>query len=134
VRNYVFDNNSWTQRGNEIETWRNSRLGSKLALSSVGETIFAFPVIYSFNTTLLSTKNYLLDNEISLFPNPTTTTFKVDISNTLELKEVTIFNVLGKQVLKSRSSSIDISSFQKGIYFTKIITNKGFITKKLIKN
>lgn len=132
VRNYIFENNSWTQRGNEIETWRNSRLGSKLTLSSDGETIFAFPVIYSFNSSL-NISNFDIFKEVNVFPNPTKNTLNIQTKNNFELKEIIIFNVLGKKVLNSNNSTIDISSFSNGLYFAKIITNKGFITKKLIK-
>ena len=133
IRNYIFENNSWTQRGNEIETWRNSRLGSKLALSSDGETIFSIPVVYSFNSSL-NISNFDIFKEVNVFPNPTKNTLNIEISNNFELKKIIIFNVLGKKVLQSKTSTIDISSFSKGLYFAKIITNKGFITKKLIKN
>ena len=139
VRNYIFENNTWSQRGVDVKTWRSSYFGKSLAISADGDTFIAgsdsaFPRVYSFNETLLSTNNYLLKTQISLYPNPTKNYFKVDISNSMKLKKVMIFNTLGKQLLKSNNSLIDISSFQKGIYFAKIITNKGFITQKLIKN
>lgn len=134
VRNYIFENNAWSQRGVEVVAGAES-----FAMSVDGDTFIAgsddvFPRVFSFNETLLSTNNYLLNNQISLFPNPTKTTFNVDISNDLEFKKVKIFNTLGKKVLESNHLSIDISTFLNGFYFAKIITNKGFITKKLIKN
>lgn len=139
VRNYTFENDIWTQRGIDVKTWRSSNFGESIDLSADGETFIAgsdsaFPRVYSFNETLLSTNNYLLKTQISIYPNPIKSSFNIEISNNLKLKKVMIFNTLGKQLLKSNNSLIDISSFQKGIYLAKIITNKGFITQKLIKN
>jgi hypothetical protein len=51
-------------------------------------------------------------------------------------KEISIFDVLGKQVLntKTASDSINIASLRSGLYFVKISENgKGFI-QKIIKN
>jgi hypothetical protein len=132
VRNYIFKNNSWSQRGSDIETWRNSRLGSKLALSIDGETIFSFPVIYSFKKSLNVSKFNIL-KEVAFYPNPTKSSFKVNVSKNLQLKEVTLFNLLGKKLFKSNNSNINLLSYPKGVYFAKIITNKGSITKKIIK-
>lgn len=133
VRNYIYENNVWTQRGVEVVSGAES-----FAMSSDGDTFIAasdevFPRVFSFNETLLSTKNYLLNNQLSLYPNPTKNNFNVDISSELELKEMILYNTLGKKVLKTNSLSVNLTKFSKGIYLVKINTNKGIITKKLIK-
>lgn len=133
IRNYIFENNDWVQRGNDIETWRNSRLGSTVTLSLDGETVIAFPAVYSFNSILLSTESFLSEKEGSVFPNPTNDIFRIQLLSNLEFQEAVIFNTLGKKVFKSNNALIDISSYPKGIYFVKIITNKGFLNKKIIK-
>lgn len=133
IRNYIFENNNWIQRGNDIETWRNSRLGKTVTLSSDGETVIAFPAVYSFNPILLSTKSILSEKLGTLYPNPTHGNFRIQLSNNLVFQEATIFNVLGKKVLTSIQTSIDVSTFSEGIYFVKINTNKGIIYKKIIK-
>ena len=38
----------------------------------------------------------------------------------------------GKEVLKSSSTIVDISTLVSGVYSTKIVTNKGVIVKQLI--
>ena len=134
VRYYNFENNTWSQRGNEIETWRNSRLGSVLSLTADGDTVFAFPVVYTFNNVILSVKNNLLEKKKIVFPNPTNGEINIQFSNEFKLQKVIIFNALGSNITSSFDSSIDISEYPKGIYFVKIITNKGFTTRKIIKN
>ena len=139
IKNYIFENNTWSQRGVDVKTWRGSQFGKSIDISADGDTFIAasdtaFPRIYTFNDALLSTKNYLLNNAVSIYPNPIKTSFNINISNSLNVKEVVIYTLLGKQVYKSYSTKINISHLSKGIYLSKIITNKGSILKKLIKN
>ena len=139
VKNYNLINNTWTQRGIDVSTWRSSNFGESLALSSDGDTFIAasnkaFPRVYSFSSELLSLKKSSLVKSISIYPNPVRTNLNLKVSNSIVIKEVTLFNLLGKEMFKINNSSIDISLFPKGIYIAKIITNKGSISKKIIKN
>lgn len=77
-----------------------------------------------------------LNDQISIYPNPTTTQ-KITIqteSNTL--KEVEIFDMLGKKVLNasflSREKELYLNSFQAGVYIVKIKDENGSATRKLI--
>lgn len=132
VRNYIFENNSWNQRGNEIETWRNSRLGSKIVLSSDGENVFAFPVIYTFKSTL-SVEEEQLNSFTKVYPNPVINSFTISFSDDNVLKKAVIYNLQGRKLIESNKKEISITNLSAGIYFLEIETNKGKITKKLIK-
>ena len=138
VKNYSLENNIWTQRGTGASTWRSSDFSESLALSSDGDTFIAasnkaFPRVYTFNNALLSTKNNSLENTISLYPNPVKNTLNIQSLNS-NFKFIQIYNLLGKELLKTTSTQIDFSTFSKGIYLSKIKTDKGLITKKIIKN
>lgn len=78
-----------------------------------------------------STNNDSLNNSnsISIIPNPTNG--KVTIKG--KVKEVVIQNTIGETVFKSEKNSFNISSLPTGVYIFKIITDKGTITKKVIK-
>ena len=72
------------------------------------------------------------DLELKLFPNPTHSIFNIYI-NESEFS-ITIYNILGKMVLKSKNSkTINISNLKTGAYFVKISTDRGSLTKKIIK-
>lgn len=84
----------------------------------------------------LSVDNFELSN-LSLYPNPTTN--EVNLKwNTDEEVAVRIYNTLGKLMFYSKSVNltrefkIDVSTFSTGVYFVKLNTSKGEITKKLI--
>ena len=89
--------------------------------------------IGNFNGTLSTTNTFL--EGFKMFPNPNNSN-RLFFNNT-DVINITIINVLGKQVKSSKISpndSLDISELSKGVYLVKINSNKQFITKKLIKN
>lgn len=84
--------------------------------------------------------NLLSNREFSgidykLFPNPVSGSF-LNIK-TSQILKIEIYDVLGKLILPttvdSGSSRIDVSQLKKGIYLIKMSSDKGSITKKLIK-
>lgn len=81
----------------------------------------------------LSAQDFTFDKNISLFPNPATNSINVNSSQ--EIISLTIVDQLGKVVLtKNKTTNLDVSELQSGIYFVKILTNEGSGVKKFIKN
>ena len=69
---------------------------------------------------------------ISIYPNPVKNTLTI---NGLVVKDIIIYSVLGKVVLKmSNQNSIDVSSLSKGVYFIKVSDGINSSTKQFIKN
>ncbi|MCL2289978.1 MAG: T9SS type A sorting domain-containing protein [Bacteroidetes bacterium] len=73
--------------------------------------------------------------EIILFPNPTTGELRVT-NYELQIEGIEIFDLFGRKhsagsIMQNR---IDMSDLQAGIYFVRIQTEKGVITKKIIKH
>jgi len=70
-----------------------------------------------------------------IFPNPTTGELTMD-NGQWTIQSIEIFDVYGRKVLESPLTvlqSYDLTVLQPGIYFLKITTEKGIITKKVIK-
>jgi photosystem II stability/assembly factor-like uncharacterized protein len=89
----------------------------------------------TYNSTL-STEDFGL-NDITLFPNPATNEINLKWSQS-ETVNVRVFNTLGKlmfygkKVNLSNGFKIDVSTLNTGVYFIKVNTLNGEITKKLI--
>ena len=87
----------------------------------------------------LGVKNNVLDDKINIYPNPTTGDLRIR-NYGLEIKSIEVFDVYGKKILShylitsSPNHLINISHLNSGIYFIKITTEQGTITKKLIKH
>ncbi|NNF02052.1 MAG: T9SS type A sorting domain-containing protein [Bacteroidia bacterium] len=72
------------------------------------------------------------DFEIDLFPNPCTDWINVR-SNEI-IKEISIFDINGKQVLKTDRSTMDIKEFPAGKYCLKVFSRQGVSHASFIKN
>ncbi|WJJ95711.1 PKD domain-containing protein [Algibacter luteus] len=84
----------------------------------------------------LSTKDFKIEG-LATYPNPTTDTWNISTKNQV-INSIEVFNILGKRVLDLRpnglSAEVDASNLNSGIYITKITTELGTQTKKLIKH
>ncbi|MDD2634822.1 MAG: T9SS type A sorting domain-containing protein [Bacteroidales bacterium] len=69
-------------------------------------------------------------NKISITPNPTNGIINIKGQN---INNITIFDNIGKELISTRNTSIDMSKYPSGMYFVKISSNNQTITKKLIK-
>ncbi|KAA5827737.1 T9SS type A sorting domain-containing protein [Algibacter amylolyticus] len=80
----------------------------------------------------LHVKELELEKSISIYPNPTSSMLL--LSSTYAIKNIKMFNLLGKQVLDNKKDTqINLSTFNSGMYLLKIKTDKGESTKKVIK-
>jgi len=78
--------------------------------------------------------------DVKVYPNPTTGELKIE-NGELKINNVEIFDVFGRKIegMKERRSEgvkevvLDISGLSAGIYFVKIITEKGVAVKKVVK-
>ena len=128
-------------------TWIPSNTGlsntSVSALTSNSNYLFAGTTGYTFRRplsdygTLTSvTKNDHMNNEITISPNPTSGI--LTINQTISQKsEIEIYNQLGKLIETNTSigktTTIDLSSLQKGIYFVRMTDlNKNVVSKKIL--
>ena len=79
---------------------------------------------------------------INIYPNPTNSLVYIKISdvNVSDIKEIKIYNSLGKNVyrIKNHSSSkidsVDLSQLETGLYFINIRYSETFKTFRIIKN
>jgi predicted dienelactone hydrolase len=105
-----------------------------------------YKVIYTFSTTCSLTSNNfiydistgidILENAVSIYPNPTNSTFKIEISNGLPF-EVNSFTVDGKLIqtnIATNSIDVESSRWNSGIYFIEIKQGNSKITKRMSKH
>jgi plastocyanin len=79
-----------------------------------------------------------LKSKIRVYPNPTSEVINVNLYPILgENPKVYIIDVLGKTIasmekLTSQRLTVDVASYKKGLYFVKIVSDKGAVIKKII--
>ncbi len=81
----------------------------------------------------LSVNEQLLENTITLYPNPTVAIINISFSPEIQLQNIEVFSVTGREVFTTQETSIDFSSLTRGVYFARIQTNQGTVIKKIVK-
>ena len=75
-------------------------------------------------------------NSITIYPNPTKGKFSID-NGQLRIDNWEILDVCGRIIVNCQLSivnSIDISHLPSGIYYLRVQTDKGVITRNVVKN
>ncbi|HFS66986.1 MAG TPA: T9SS type A sorting domain-containing protein [Flavobacteriia bacterium] len=87
------------------------------------------------NTATLAVKPFTLQEKIALYPNPTNGILQIENANQFAIKSISIFNEIGQKVMHVNIpiSTISLAKFNSGIYTVKLMTDKGLIVKKIIK-
>lgn len=73
---------------------------------------------------------------VSVYPNPTTGQFRIQNSE-FRIQSVEVYDVFGKLIssteVNDNDVTIDVSNYTNGVYFTRIHTDNGTVTKKVVK-
>lgn len=87
-----------------------------------------------FTRETLSVDRFSLEKEIQIHPNPIEDRILIQ-SGQVKIEKVTVFNILGKQVAASNqdTKNIDVSQLKSGVYLCRIESEKGILSKKIIK-
>lgn len=118
----------------DIPTWKsrfmnrsNWSCGSSGVINSVTNTITILP---------LAASEFEMVSHLKLYPNPMTNSLNIDFEN-LTNASVTIYDINARRLkmsnLTESSNTLSTSDFQKGIYFFKIQSNEGSVTKRVVK-
>jgi hypothetical protein len=82
--------------------------------------------------TVLGNDQFVLENSIVVYPNPTTHTLKIEYKD--EISNVTIWNIKGQRVLSfAKTNILDVSTLETGTYFARIQTAAGLKVASFIK-
>ena len=94
------------------------------------------PEVYVFDTTGITSVRALVNHEGSLYPNPAgqQITLQSNLNGPFEM-EITSLNgqLIRTERMEGPTHQIDLSSFQKGVYFITIRSNDFVRTRKIVK-
>jgi hypothetical protein len=105
-----------------------------VAINNAGSEYFRLDNFKLFGSTLSVNQNEVA--AFSIFPNPVTNgTVNIKTSNN-EAVQVSVFDVLGKQVLAKNvtNQTLNVSNLNAGMYILKLTQNGNSTTKKLVIN
>ena len=116
---------------NELEI---NSVDEKIYAASYGRGVWASPIV----PHILGTASFLVKDDVLMYPNPANETVNFSFNKGIEA-DFSVFDVLGKLLIYqtnisiSEEHSIDVSTLNNGVYFIRINTDKGSVTRKLIK-
>lgn len=91
---------------------------------------------YFLNNEVLSIEDNFFLNDVSIAPNPVVNILNISLKEEV-IRKIVVFDLNGKIVYSKKSNqnkmSINFKNKTQGIYFLRIISNKGTKTKKVIK-
>jgi len=90
--------------------------------------------LFRYINPSLSVTDLELNQTFSIFPNPTNNSFSIESTSTIT--ELSIHDIQGKLIKRFsvNQERYNIENLTSGLYFLKIRSNLGEVTKKLIKN
>ncbi len=127
-----YSNNIPNVQINELEINNETNM---LYAATYGRGLWVSPL----ETPVLGVDDKILEENVSVYPNPANDILNVKLSQNLEA-DIRVFDTLGKLVVYqpnisiSGSHSVSVSNLNSGIYFVRINTETGTVTKKFIKN
>ena len=101
---------------------------------------YNFPILTNKATSTYKTlgnQDFEFSDYFIAFPNAVTDILNIGIKNTVELKSMSIYDILGQIVIAipnaQKTSKIDVSKLSSGNYFLKMNTERGTSSFKFIK-
>ena len=84
--------------------------------------------------TNIAVNNFSIENQIMLFPNPTTNLLNIKLNDGNELISGEVYNSLGQKVLTITNTPFSVEQLPSASYLIKVLTTQGQATKMFIKN
>ena len=91
--------------------------------------------IWSTQCTALNNEEFYLQDKITISPNPSNGTFRIQLADTLETIDLEIYSTLGQKVLEKKSittQEIEINDLSQGVYLAKFSKNNQVVVKKIV--
>lgn len=75
-------------------------------------------------------------NQISVYPNPVKEVLYIDKPNNLTFNSIDVYNILGLKIKTYTNDfeRLDLWALNNGMYFLKLNTHRGILTKKVLVN
>jgi hypothetical protein len=85
------------------------------------------------STTLAINAYNSLNEKIEVYPNPVIKTLNIRVDGSIIIRKITLYNILGQTITpKIITNKIDVNNCHSGLYFLKIETDQGNITKNIL--
>lgn len=112
--------------------------GTYIACLIVSDGACSDTICKTINIAAVGLNDLDISGSVSVFPNPASGQVFLDFSGkNFGAAEITLSNILGEKLNETKMAAsglkmLDVSGYPEGVYFVKIDTNAGSVTKKII--
>ncbi len=104
------------------------------AIKRITEAYTSNRVAVTLSETL-SVEDVDFNTALQIYPNPVQDMLYISTKNGLLIEQITVIDALGRIILRTKSQDIlDVSQISSGVLLLHIKTNKGIVTKRIIKH
>ncbi|MCL9770957.1 endonuclease [Flavobacterium sp. HXWNR69] len=94
--------------------------------------------IYPTQCATLSSDNFILENVVSIYPNPAVN-YEITISSEVELNSIVLYNINGQIIQEIKNptridNSYKVNNLQSGFYLVQLTSENATTSKKIIVN
>ena len=87
--------------------------------------------------TTVGINDYTLDNSVTVYPNPTTGVVQIK-NEEWRMENMEVYDAYGKMLnvmsVNDHTANLDLGGYAKGTYFVRVTTERGVVTKRVVKN
>ena len=122
----------------KIKSKNNLQVGDEVNKKANIYFDYNFPILTNDAETVFQSLNnpdFQNDSSISVYPNPTNGIVTVNCNNSI--KSIQLYDVQGRllqtNLVNENETTIDVSTKAKGVYFLKILSDKGMKVEKIVR-
>ena len=122
-------NNAIRQREGDTFIWFNV---NPFYLIAAGDFV---NFVSFYQTNPLSTVQTIADNQIAVYPNPTSDILNLKLPNNIAIDKVTIIDLTGKMVVEQSQNAnvVPVENLADGIYIIQVISGDNLFETKFVK-
>ncbi|MDC1492148.1 M1 family aminopeptidase [Flavobacteriaceae bacterium] len=127
------------ESGEELDLVLDHNYNNQIFINEIGFNVSSieinpeYDVISKNNFVLLSSETPAINNELIIYPNPTSSNIEIKKPFSLKINNIELFNINGQLISTySYSKNLELGGLNQGQYFLKFYCESGDIYKSLI--
>jgi hypothetical protein len=134
IGSIIEENFEWTNRQVDLSSKGYNNQTIYIAFVNVTENGFKLYIddIHAWKEDPASVKEITQFIDVTIYPNPTSGLISIDTEE--NIINIAVLSSSGRTLSNSKVKNLDLSEYSAGVYFITIQTDKGFVTKKILKN
>jgi hypothetical protein len=90
-------------------------------------------VAFTTDCGFLAVPTFDIQKSVIMFPNPVSEKLQIHLAEGIAFEKATVYSILGEQLFFTSEETIDCTQLTVGIYFVEVTTDRGAVTKKIVK-